>query len=155
MASYRDKTCSRARISLLRRARVHQTQSRCSVAGPWRRQAQQESEDRGVRPSGFHHAALLSHPESQLRAAAAGLQGPLQLLPEQRTLPGVLVQEQHPSGANHQPLPNAEAARHIFNAALLFSRPCRTRTWAGADSTVGSWLQAWPTCPSQDCGMAF
>lgn len=84
------------------------------MAGPWRIQEQEESENGSVHPSGFHHAAFLSHSESQFGAAATGLESPLQFLPDKRSVPGVFIQEQLLKCANHLPLLKEKPAHHVF-----------------------------------------
>lgn len=62
------------------------------VEGPWGSQAEEERESRLFHPSGLHQAASLYHTGPDPRAAAAGLTSPVQLLPEEHSVPGLHIQ---------------------------------------------------------------
>lgn len=63
------------------------------LAGPWGSQAQKEYENRLLHSSGLHQAAPLSHTGPNLWGAAAGLQSPVQFLPEEHSVPGLYIQQ--------------------------------------------------------------
>lgn len=61
------------------------------VAGPWGSQAQKECDFSN--PSGLHQSAHLSYTEPNLAGTAAGLQSPVQFLPEEHSFPGLYIQQ--------------------------------------------------------------
>lgn len=97
------------------------------LTGPQASQADEELGEGLAHPPGLHHAPRLPPAEPERGAAAAGLQSPVQFLPEEHSVPGAHAGDKHACMAKSAKL------------APSFRRNCKFRA-SESTSTFTLWV---------------